>query len=142
MPEPSVELARIPNDPDAIEALRDRLVHAMDVTGFSEASCFAVRLAFEEAVSNAFRHGHRGLPDSERVVVQIRIARDQAEIVVEDQGPGFDPKAIPDPTLSSNLEKPSGRGLMLIRAYMTRVEHNTRGNQVRMIYIVQADRAR
>lgn len=134
MSDPRVEVARISNDPAAIAALRNRLVKILDQAGFSEASTFAVRLAFEEALSNAFRHGHRGLPGDEPVEVRLQIDHERAEIVVEDQGPGFDPSTIPDPTLSPNLEKPSGRGLMLIRAYMTRVEHNERGNRVRMVF--------
>ncbi len=134
MSEPRVEVVRISNDPAAIAALRDRVVRVLDEEGFSDASAFAVRLAFEEAISNAFRHGHKGLPADEPVEVRLRVERDRAEIVVEDRGPGFDPRAIPDPTLEANLDKPSGRGLMLIRAYMTTVEHNERGNRVRMVF--------
>jgi serine/threonine-protein kinase RsbW len=53
---------------------------------------------------------------------------------VEDRGPGFDPSGVPDPTLDENLELPSGRGLMLIRAYMTRVAFSPTGNRVSMYY--------
>ena len=49
-------------------------------------------------------------------------------------GPGFKPDTIPDPTLDENLEIPSGRGLMLIRAYMTSVEFNEPGNRLTMVY--------
>ena len=54
-------------------------------------------------------------------------------MVVEDQGPGFDPGCLPDPTDLSNLEKPSGRGLMLIRTFMDEVDFNPRGNRIRMV---------
>jgi serine/threonine-protein kinase RsbW len=55
-------------------------------------------------------------------------------VKIQDSGPGFDPKAVPDPTLDANLELPSGRGLMLMRAYMTKVTFNSKGNQVTMVY--------
>ena len=62
-------------------------------------------------------------------------------ISVEDQGPGFDHGTIPDPTLDENLEVPSGRGLMLIKAYMTEVRHNPAGNRLEMIYRPPAEEA-
>ena len=51
-------------------------------------------------------------------------------IVIEDEGPGFDPTDVPDPTDDDNLDKPSGRGLMLMRAFMTVIEYNEKGNRV------------
>lgn len=101
--------------------------------GYPEASKFAVRLAVEEALSNAFHHGHRELA-STPVRLEYRIDAQRVVITVEDQGPGFDPGTVPDPTLDENLERPSGRGLMLIRAFMTRVTFNARGNLITMEY--------
>ena len=49
-----------------------------------------------------------------------------------DEGEGFDPGVIPDPRADENLEKPGGRGIMLMRAYMDEVAFNERGNEVRM----------
>jgi serine/threonine-protein kinase RsbW len=53
---------------------------------------------------------------------------------VRDQGPGFDPGAVPDPTTDENLERGSGRGLLLIRAYMSRAEYLEGGRMLRMVY--------
>jgi serine/threonine-protein kinase RsbW len=58
----------------------------------------------------------------------------QIECSVEDQGAGFTPEEVPDPTLEENIERGSGRGLLLIRAYMTSVEYNKKGNKVTMVY--------
>lgn len=134
------EVTRIPNDPEAIGQVRDRLVDLLARHRFPDAAAFAIRLAFEEAISNAFRHGHGGLPRHEPVTITMEVDATHATIEVEDRGPGFDPASIPDPTLLENLEKPSGRGLMLMRAYMTSVEHNDRGNRVRMVYVVPSHR--
>ncbi len=54
--------------------------------------------------------------------------------MVQDEGVGFDPAAVPDPTRPENVDIPSGRGIMLMRAYMTEVEFDPPGNRVRMTY--------
>lgn len=102
--------------------------------GYPRASLFAVRLALEEAVSNALHHGHRELPPGTPVRLEYAVTSRSVALTVEDRGPGFDPDAIPDPTLDQNLESPTGRGLMLMRAYMTRVRFNEAGNRVEMVY--------
>lgn len=122
------------NDPQAIDAVREQIVEALIRQGYSETAAFAVRLAFEEAVSNAFRHGHRDLPHETPIGVEYAIGPDELEITLQDRGPGFKPGDVPDPTLEENLELPSGRGLLLIRAYMSGVEFNEAGNQIRMVY--------
>ena len=54
--------------------------------------------------------------------------------VITDEGPGFDPSSLPDPTDLENLEKASGRGLLLIRTFMDEVQHNDRGNELTMVF--------
>lgn len=122
------------NDRDAIDAFETRLLAAIDRFGYPKASRFAIRLAAEEAVMNAFNHGHKGLPASTPVHVSYEVSPDRVVITVEDQGPGFTPAEVADPTLDENLEVPTGRGLMLMRAYATEVRHNATGNRVEMVY--------
>ena len=120
-------------DRDQIEAAVSGLLDGMVRLGFDESSAFAVRLAVEEAINNGFRHGNKSHPDK---VVRLawRATPEQVELEVVDQGEGFDPGAVPDPTAEENLEIPSGRGLMLMRAYMNHVEYLEPGNRVRMEY--------
>lgn len=127
------------NDPSAIERAEDRVVEALARFNYSRASVFAIRLSLHEAVSNGFRHGHRSLPSATPISVAFDASAEAIEITVEDQGPGFDPSSIPDPTLEENLERGSGRGLLLIRAYMSAAEYNTKGNKLRMVYRRPAD---
>jgi anti-sigma regulatory factor (Ser/Thr protein kinase) len=61
------------------------------------------------------------------------MSRLEAVFVVRDEGPGFDPTSLPDPTDPINLERVSGRGLLLIQTFMDHVEHNETGNQITMI---------
>jgi serine/threonine-protein kinase RsbW len=125
---------------ETLHELRDSLerVHAMVGAalarfGFDEGAAFAIRLALEEAIVNGFRHGNRNDP-TKAVFFRAQIDDKAAMFEIEDQGPGFDPKAIPDPTDQFNIEMPSGRGVMLIKAYMTDVEYVPPGNKLRMTY--------
>lgn len=68
-----------------------------------------------------------------RVRVHLRVTPDEARCTVADEGPGFDPSQLPDPTDPANLERVFGRGLLLIRTFMDDVLHNDRGNEITMI---------
>lgn len=99
---------------------------------------FAVRLAIEEALVNAYRHGNKK-DSAKRVTFHCQIDSHVAHFEVGDEGPGFDIGSVPDPTDEANLEIPSGRGLLLMREYMTMVEFIPPGNRVRMSYERLAD---
>lgn len=100
--------------------------------GFAGADCFAIRLAIEEALANAIKHGNRMDP-AKHVTLEFQIDADELRISIHDEGEGFDPEDVPDPTLDENLEKPHGRGVMLMRTYMTDVQFNESGTRVTMI---------
>lgn len=128
----AVDLA---HDREAISNLIEALLDQAEQRGFGSSAVFAIRLAIEEAITNAFEHGHEGLDDALTIRVEHRITPELFEIAVQDQGPGFTPEDLPDPTLLENLSKPSGRGVMLMKAYMSDVEFNAKGNRVRMRYL-------
>ncbi|MFO0616760.1 MAG: ATP-binding protein [Polyangiaceae bacterium] len=67
-----------------------------------------------------------------RVTVRARYEPGEVTYRIEDEGPGFDPKSLPDPTDAANLEQLHGRGLMLIRMFMDEVVHSPQGNVVTM----------
>jgi serine/threonine-protein kinase RsbW len=102
---------------------------AMPAWGYSERDVFAVRLALEEAVVNGLKHGNAGDPAKE-VRVRYRVTAEEVVAEVVDEGPGFDPDQVPDPRALENLERPGGRGLLLMRHYVTEVRYNDRGNAV------------
>jgi serine/threonine-protein kinase RsbW len=122
------------NCPIEVERLQTELVELANRFIYPKASVFALRLALQEAVSNAFRHGHRALAQDVPVVVEFFVDSHRFRIRVEDAGPGFDPTSVPDPTLEANLNVASGRGLFIIKAYMESVSYSEKGNQVEMIY--------
>ncbi len=99
---------------------------------FTNDAGFAVRLALDEALSNAIHHGNRDDPHK-HITLDYQITDERVRICVCDEGAGFNPDAVPDPTLDENLQRPHGRGIMLMRAYMTQVIFNDRGNCVTLV---------
>lgn len=85
----------------------------------------------EEAIANAVKHGNR-LDPSKQIHVTCRLGTSGLYVEVADEGEGFDPSAVPDPTAPDRLEEPSGRGIMLMRSFMDRVEFSPRGNCVKL----------
>lgn len=126
--------ARVTNDRERIDRLWLSIELAMQERGYPKASTFAVRLALEEAMTNAFRHGLRNLPDDTPITVEYGVDANTVRIAVEDPGPGFDPSEVPDPTAEENLTRPGGRGLLLIRSYMTRADFKNQGRRLEMVY--------
>lgn len=132
MPAPEKFELTIPSDTTVAQEVQERIVTELESRGFTSRDVFGVRLAMEEAITNAIRHGNKNSPD---LVVKIacEISDDVFTIVVEDEGPGFKPDEVPDPTEDENLDLPGGRGVLLINAYMTSVTYNDRGNRVTLV---------
>jgi serine/threonine-protein kinase RsbW len=107
----------------------DTVVCAMYARSYPQKDRFAMRLALEEAIVNAIKHGHRHDP-TQQVSVRYRVQLNRVLAEVEDQGRGFDPEQVPDPLSPENLARASGRGLLLMRSYMTSVRYNEQGNCV------------
>lgn len=126
-----VELAK---DRGLIDDVIERILGLAAEHGFDAGSGFAIRLAIEEAITNAFVHGNSTMPADATVTVDYRVSDRSVDVAVEDRGPGFNPDRLPDPTEEQNLSKPSGRGVMLMRAYMSEVVFNNSGNRVRLTY--------
>lgn len=116
-----------------IEQIQVEVANQLCSRAYPKEGVFAVRLAIEEALVNAYRHGNKK-DSGKRVTFQCSIDATVAQFEVSDEGPGFDISSVPDPTDEANLEIPSGRGLLLMREYMTKVEFVPPGNRVRMSY--------
>jgi CheY-like chemotaxis protein/anti-sigma regulatory factor (Ser/Thr protein kinase) len=140
--------------PPAVRAVRETL-HGL--RRFDEAALLRVSIAFEEALLNAVYHGNLEVgselreenptlyyetakercgrfPYCERkVTIDVSVSPDEVRLRVADQGPGFDPAALPDPTDPENIVRASGRGLLLIRTFMDEVAYSPRGNEITMV---------
>ena len=121
----------IASDPGEARRVQAEIEQALRSVRFGEHDIFAIKLAVEEALVNAIKHGNR-LDRAKSIRVAYHVTADRFEVQITDEGPGFDPADVPDPTAPENLERPSGRGLWLMRHYMTEVAHAECGRAVRM----------
>jgi serine/threonine-protein kinase RsbW len=90
------------------------------------------RVSITEALANAVLYGNDNDPDR-TVLVEVTLDTERVIIRVSDEGEGFDPSTVPDPTRPENLHRSGGRGLFLIRSLMDEMQYNDRGNSVQMV---------
>ena len=110
----------------------DKVMGFLGPLNLAESELFDWRLCLEESLINAIKYGNR---QKREIPVKVEIAYNDKEIflAIEDQGEGFDPDAVRDPTGEQGLEAFSGRGVYLVRHLMDRVEYKGRGNRVEMV---------
>jgi serine/threonine-protein kinase RsbW len=124
--------------PSHIEAVADAAAAAADFVqncGVGDEAAFGIDMAVREAITNAMVHGNQE-DETKSVEVMLSCSGRQLEIEVKDQGQGFDPKSVPDPTDPANILKSSGRGIFLMRNFMDEVSWSARpegGTTVRMV---------
>lgn len=123
---------------------------------FTDSDCIRIGTAIDEALMNAYYHGNLEISSklreedhnlyhdlarkrveedpyrTRRIFVSVSFDSDEAVFKIVDEGPGFDPSSLPDPTSPEALERPCGRGLLLMRAFMDEVNFSDRGNEVVM----------
>ena len=119
----------LPSERGASRRVTDELLEQLGHHGWSPSDIFAIHLAAEEALVNAIVHGNK-LDPAKTVAVSCVVGPELVQIRITDQGEGFDPALVPDCTLAERLEVPSGRGVMLMKSFMTRIEYNAKGNSV------------
>jgi len=149
---------RLDNDLALVAPLVGHLEHQLERIKLCEPSGLVlVGVALHEALTNAILHGNLGLSSElretnekeyyrlaaqrrtqppwceRRVHVGVTLTPQEAVFVVRDEGEGFNPELLPDPTDPANLERVCGRGLLLIQTFMDHVEYNERGNQITMV---------
>jgi len=121
----------IPSDTAEARRVQNDIETALKAHQFGEREIFSIILAFEEAIVNAIKHGNQ-MDRDKKVRISYTVRPERFAVEITDEGHGFDPCDVPDPTAVENLERPCGRGLMLMRHYMTHVTFNERGNSVYM----------
>ena len=146
------------NDLSLVHSLVKYLQHTLRCVRLAdEVDRLRVGIAVEEALLNALYHGNldvsSDLKESDpnlfeetarqrcleepyrnrRIFVDALVSRDAARVVIRDEGRGFDPSTLPDPCDPANLEKASGRGILLMRSFMDEISFNEQGNQVTLV---------
>ncbi|QDT32619.1 ATP-binding response regulator [Thalassoglobus polymorphus] len=143
------------NDLDLISALVAEIRETVQQRWiFDENESLRLASAVDEALTNAYFHGNlevssdlreddpnayhdlantrrKMLPYSSRLIhVKLELSREEVKITIRDEGPGFNPDGLPDPTAPGYLERASGRGVLLMRAFTDEVQYNKTGNVV------------
>lgn len=146
------------NDLSLVHSLVKYLQHTLRCVRLAdEVDRLRVGIAVEEALLNALYHGNlevsselkekdpnlfeetarqRCLEEpyrNRRIFVDALVTREMGQFTIRDEGPGFDPEKLPDPCDPANLEKPSGRGILLMRSFMDEISFNKQGNQVTLV---------
>ena len=112
---------------DTIKKLLDQL----ELHQWPDKAVFGIHMAMEEAVMNAIKHGNQDDPEKQ-VHIVLSLSEDEFYAQITDQGEGFNPDDVPDPTMDENLEKFSGRGVMLMKNFVDIVRYNPKGNSVEL----------
>lgn len=126
-------ILELPNDVRSIGHAVDYVMsHCSDCCAFAKRLDLNFRVGLTEALSNAMLYGNARDP-GKIVKVEVTVRMEQVTARVTDEGHGFDPTTIPDPTLPGNLDKPGGRGIFLMKSLMDEVLFNEEGNSVTLI---------
>ena len=122
MPEKNYHL-EIESDPNNLITIEEFVNYfAMDLQ-LGEEKLSALLLSVTEASTNAIKHGNK-FDVNKLVKIDVNVDGDTLRIIVKDEGEGFDPSKVPDPTEPDNLLKDSGRGLYLMKIYMSNIKFN------------------
>ena len=125
----------LPSRIDTVATAAAAVAEFLSRSGISDDAAFGIDMAVREAVTNAVVHGNR--QDESKVVdITLKSSPDAVEISVHDQGRGFNPSEVPDPTAAENILKTSGRGIFFMRSFMDEVDWLIRpegGTTVRML---------
>ncbi len=132
-------ILELPNDIRSIEnAVEYVMQHCSTCCDYARHFNLNFRVGLTEALSNAMLYGNASDPEK-RVRVEVTVRVEEIAVRITDQGVGFDPTTIPDPTLPDNISKSGGRGIFLMRSLMDEVKFNDRGNSVTLVLRLEGE---
>ena len=122
---------QIPSMPENIRIVESFIDNAKEKFHITDDLYGNIMVAVTESVNNAIKHGNSS--DKNKLVnISLFIEPKLLKFVVEDQGAGFDPESLPDPTLPENISKPDGRGIFLMRNLCDDLVFSNEGRVVEM----------
>ncbi len=123
---------KISSRTQSIRKVSDEILKSLEPYNIDEGRAFDIKLSIEEAVRNAIVHGNRS---DRKLSVKVSWKVDAGAVIieVEDEGKGFDHKAVLDPTHKENIMRTCGRGVFLIKKLMDEAEYVGAGNKLRMV---------
>jgi len=132
-------ILELPNDIRSIEHAVDYVMRHCSTCGdYARRFNLNFRVGLTEALSNAMLYGNNSDPNK-RVRIEVTVRVEEIAVRVTDQGEGFDPTTVPDPTLPGNISKSGGRGIFLMKALMDEVHFNEQGNSVTLVLRLEGE---
>ena len=127
--EATFQVCVVPSELGQTAVAKQAVIKELERFRYGEDASFAIKLALEEALTNAVKHGNMDDP-GKHVTVRFAVNSEKAVVVVQDEGPGFEPEQVPDCTHPERLPLPNGRGIMLMKSYMDEVCYRDNGREV------------
>jgi serine/threonine-protein kinase RsbW len=124
---------RIESTVESLRIVENTIDEMTTAIGISQDDYGKIMVSAMEAVNNAILHGNHSNP-GKIVEIEISYKNNVLNIKVTDEGPGFKPEAVPDPTTPENIEALNGRGIYLMSHLADKIEYNTKGNSVIMTF--------
>ena len=128
----------IANDSHLLKEISQKIIDELRSFGSQEEIVFDIRVSLEEALRNAMIHGNK-LDPQKKVTIEAEVSGGGIRVCVEDEGSGFNPDDVPDPTDEENLLKTSGRGVYMVKHLMDDVKYENGGRRVIMIKYLKRD---
>jgi len=128
---------------ESIDAAERVVIEFAGRAGFTNKAVARIGLAAREIFTNAVIHGNR-YDVRKKVFLEVRCSTEQMEIVISDEGTGFDPNRVPDPLDAEGLLRPSGRGLLLARLFMDDIQirpGDTGGTRITLVKHIRSSSA-
>lgn len=113
-----------------VEKLIDEITGEL---GISKDCYGKILVSAMEGVNNAIRHGNKSMPEK-FVDIEIQYRLNVLQIKISDEGSGFNPQQVPDPTVPENIESLNGRGVFLMSKLSDRIKYSSKGNTVTMTF--------
>lgn len=118
-----IYIKEISSNPEFLPDLEEFILDIAKETGLDNDQINSLSLSFSEAVSNSIVHGNKG-DSNKKIKIKVEINSDKIIITIKDEGKGFNPDAIPDPTKPENILKDSGRGIHIMKSFLNGLKYN------------------
>lgn len=125
----------IASDPDLMPEVEQFVLDVAAEVGLNQNKYNNIALAVSEAISNSIKHGNKN-DKSKKVSIKIKVEDEKMIVSLKDEGTGFDPNIIPDPTQPENILKESGRGVHIMRSLLDDLKFNFTPNGTEIILII------
>jgi len=122
----------IPSDLDYMHSVLSYMLERVAEFGIAEPASCNLLVALDEAITNAIKHGNKSDPEK-KVKIVAELSAEEARFTIRDEGDGFNPAGVPDPTDPDRLLNPHGRGILFMNHIMDEVHYNERGNEITLI---------